>query len=386
LISSTPPAVGVEGDVWFDSSSGTNYVYYDNFWVEINPNVQGPEGPIGPKGDQGDVGPQGPQGIQGIQGEVGPQGIQGETGPAGTTDYNELLNVPTEFEPSAHTHPQSDIVNLITDLEGKASLSGATFTGNINMSNANIDNINALSFNDPGPNEGISWLNGNLWKIYESPDDLITNTSGNLQFVTGSTRRATIDTTGSLTVTGNISFTPRAIPNAANLNDYTTTGVFHQDSNAQAGAGSNYPATWAGLLEVFREGNGNFIYQRYTTYEDFPMTWYRNNYLGVWNSWLPVGQGGWATSAGSLTVNNAYWGKAIRLTGTTASTFTFTSGMPAGTKVDVIQDGTGQITINGSGVTIKSKKGTAPKLAGQYSAATVLAYSTTEYYVIGDLV
>jgi hypothetical protein len=187
------------------------------------------------------------------------------------------------------------------------------------------------------------------------------------------------------TFTGSISYAIPDIPNAANLNDYTTTGVYHQDSNAEAGTGSNYPATWAGLLEVFSGGNANFIYQRYTTYEDFPMTWYRNRYNGAWTAWMPVGQSLFWNTSSSTTIGNAYWGGTIRLTGTTARTFTFTSGMPPGTRVDVIQDGTGQITIAGSGVTIKSKKGTAPKLNGQYAAATVMAYSTTEYYVIGDL-
>ena len=66
------------------------------------------------------------------------------------------------------------------------------------MNNYSITNLNDLSFNDPGPNEGIRWLSGNDWRIYESPNDLTTNSGGNLRFVTGTTRRATLNTGGAL--------------------------------------------------------------------------------------------------------------------------------------------------------------------------------------------
>ena len=61
--------------------------------------------------------------------------------------------------------------------------------------NQNIIGVNQLSFEDPGPNEGLAWTNGNF-KIYESPDDLTTNTKGNLQIVSGSTRVATFGAVG----------------------------------------------------------------------------------------------------------------------------------------------------------------------------------------------
>lgn len=83
------------------------------------------------------------------------------------------------------------------DLNGNADISGSlTMSGShIYMNNFNIYDINTLTFNDPGPNEGISWDGGNT-KIYESPDDLTTNSAGNLQFVYGSTRRLTVNSTG----------------------------------------------------------------------------------------------------------------------------------------------------------------------------------------------
>jgi len=72
---------------------------------------------------------------------------------------------------------------------------GGTMTGNLAMTNYAITAVANLTFNDPGPNEGIAWSGGNT-KIYESPDDLTTNSAGNLQFVYGSTRRFTVNSTG----------------------------------------------------------------------------------------------------------------------------------------------------------------------------------------------
>jgi hypothetical protein len=48
--SETPPASPVAGDMWFKSSTGIVYAYYDSFWVELGSGSQGPQGPIGPQG------------------------------------------------------------------------------------------------------------------------------------------------------------------------------------------------------------------------------------------------------------------------------------------------------------------------------------------------
>ena len=80
------------------------------------------------------------------------------------------------------------------DVNGSARIQGT-----LEMANNNIDSVNALNFEDPGPNEGIAWSGGN-WKIYESPNDLTTNTAGNLQFVSGSTRVMSVGTSGDTTL------------------------------------------------------------------------------------------------------------------------------------------------------------------------------------------
>ena len=94
------------------------------------------------------------------------------------------------------------------NLENITSIS----TSSINLNNGDINNVNAITINDPGVSEGISWLAGNLWKIYESPDNL-TNAAGNLQIVTNATRRATFYTDGSFEVTNNLQVNDRTVIN-----------------------------------------------------------------------------------------------------------------------------------------------------------------------------
>ena len=90
--------------------------------------------------------------------------------------------------------------NYSVDIDGRfLPLAGGTMGGSIDMSNFNVTNVNNISINDPGANEGISWNGGNLWKIYESPNNQ-TNAAGNLQFVQNTTRRLTIDTSGNVQI------------------------------------------------------------------------------------------------------------------------------------------------------------------------------------------
>jgi hypothetical protein len=68
-------------------------------------------------------------------------------------------------------------------------------------------------------------------------------------------------------------------------------------------------------------------------------------------------------------------------------TFTITvpaSTVPAGTRVDVVNTGTGVITFAGEDLTISSKGG-ALTIASQYAGATLFFTSTTTALLIGDL-
>jgi microcystin-dependent protein len=55
-VSETPPSSPSEGDIWYNSTTGQTFVYYDSFWVENIAGVPGPQGPEGPIGEAGDIG------------------------------------------------------------------------------------------------------------------------------------------------------------------------------------------------------------------------------------------------------------------------------------------------------------------------------------------
>jgi hypothetical protein len=79
-----------------------------------------------------------------------------------------------------------------------------TMTKNLQMGNLGIYGVNLLQINDPGPTEGIDWAGGNGWRIVECPDNMTTNSGGNLQFSTNGTRRVTMTTGGTLNATGDV--------------------------------------------------------------------------------------------------------------------------------------------------------------------------------------
>lgn len=82
--------------------------------------------------------------------------------------------------------------------------------------------------------------------------------------------------------------------------------------------------------------------------------------------------------AGKLvTLSNA---SGITLTVPTNSSVAFATG----TRIDLAQLGAGQVTIAGAGVTFNSK-GSALKITGQYSAATLIKIATDTWVLVGDI-
>ena len=78
--------------------------------------------------------------------------------------------------------------------------------------------------------------------------------------------------------------------------------------------------------------------------------------------------------------------KLIEMNVASANNVTIDSGVfTAGNQILVSQYGAGQVTfVAGSGVTLRSPSGKL-KLTGQYSLATIICISATEFYISGDL-
>ncbi|MHA0970314.1 phage tail-collar fiber domain-containing protein [Enterobacter cloacae] len=71
------------------------------------------------------------------------------------------------------------------------------------------------------------------------------------------------------------------IGNAADLNTYTTPGLYYQPANAQAQTGKNYPEANAGSLEVYKHAGITQIYRIYNNSRSY----IRTLYSGVWSGW-----------------------------------------------------------------------------------------------------
>lgn len=103
------------------------------------------------------------------------------------------------FENASNTFSKSNTFNATNTFNALV-----TMTAGLAMTNTGISGIDNLHFADPGPKEGITWDGGSNWWIYESPDDLTTNSAGNLQFVHNATRRLTINTGGYVDINGRL--------------------------------------------------------------------------------------------------------------------------------------------------------------------------------------
>lgn len=87
------------------------------------------------------------------------------------------------------------------------------------------------------------------------------------------------------------------IPNTTDLNTYQTTGIYIQGNNSWAAAGTNYPVSLAGKLEVVK--SRLFIWQTYHQYQGAgdKSIYKREYYNGTWSSWVKMLDANNATSA-----------------------------------------------------------------------------------------
>lgn len=96
---------------------------------------------------------------------------------------------------------------------------------------------------------------------------------------------------------------------SANLNDCVAPGLYHQASNTEAAGGTNYPAPYAGYLEVVVDASGTFAYQKYHTYRLYNTLWYRSAQYSAsvwtWSTWRQVPTS-LAASATYLNIDSGY--------------------------------------------------------------------------------
>jgi hypothetical protein len=68
-VGDSAPADPELNTLWWDSTDGTLYIYYDSYWVQAVTGVEGETGATGATGAQGVTGDTGAQGNTGVSGE-----------------------------------------------------------------------------------------------------------------------------------------------------------------------------------------------------------------------------------------------------------------------------------------------------------------------------
>jgi hypothetical protein len=204
------------------------------------------------------------QGIQGLQG-TSVQGMQGRQGLQGTS-----------------------VQGMSGTSQGIQGLQGPQGTSVQGMS---------------GTSQGIQGLQGPQGTSVQGMSGTSQGIQG-LQGFQGLQGISVQGTSGAQGVTGTVISLPvTQIPNAADLNQYTTPGTYHQSLDAQAGAGTNYPIGKAGLLEVY--ASSAMVYQRYTVY-DSGQIYTRSSYNSSWYAWrLELDSGNYNSYAPTLTGTGA---------------------------------------------------------------------------------
>jgi len=136
-------------------------------------------------------------------------------------------------------NPSNGNVDIFNSMGGTVTLSNVSFlkfaAGSYNangkgldMNNSDLYNVNHITINDAGAGEGIEWLGGNGFKIFESPNDL-SNGAGNFQIAAGNTRLFTIGGDGVINSEATYRETGGSSPNLV----ISSTGYIRRISSAK---------------------------------------------------------------------------------------------------------------------------------------------------------
>ena len=207
----------------------------------------------------------------------------------------------------SHTHSQSQVTGLTTALSGKSDTGHKHTTSEItDFATEMSKKANSSHTHTQAQVSGLSTaLDGKADKAHTH--DLATLPG-----------RISNEQAPDVTIIGN----------GVDLNTYETTGVFAQNMNAYAAAGTNYPVDRAGLLVVAQ--SSGMTYQTYTVYSSGAM-YYRGKYTQKWGSWKEVSTEGHTHTTSEVT------GLSTALSGKAAKSHTHTTSQVSG--LDAALDG-----------------------------------------------
>ena len=134
--SETPPTDTEAFPLWFNTTEGRSYIYYDGFWVELTPSIAGADGTDGVDGEPG------------VVAATAPLTYDAETQTV-AIDQSEI-----EIE-------ESQVTGLSTSLSSKVEKTNGTVT-TASTSSSVVRNI-TLSTSEP-----TGGIDGDVWLVYEA--------------------------------------------------------------------------------------------------------------------------------------------------------------------------------------------------------------------------
>ena len=127
-----PPANPLTGQVWYNTTTGRAYVYYDGFWVEFSPGFTGQQGPQGP------AGPAGADGADGADGSsITP--LEVTTNITLQKDYSYFVNTSAARTLTLPSTPALGDILTIYDAYGTAATNNITISRNGNKINGQTE-------------------------------------------------------------------------------------------------------------------------------------------------------------------------------------------------------------------------------------------------------
>lgn len=256
-VSTTPPSSPSPGDLWFDSSTGGAFAYYDSYWVQIMSSA-GEQGPQGETGATGATGPTGPTGATGATGATGPQGEQGIQGEPGTTVYSELTGKPDLSIYQTKVSGVSDTEigyldgvtsSIQTQLDGKVSTTGTNTISLTTTTESDPLTIQSKNLHGGTGFAGLITFENTTTGATNTKKYLRMNSSGGIEIINSA-------------YTANI-FTLEDNGNLTGLNNVTANGTVSATNIGDSGwqTVSSFSNSYSGTNVAYRKIN-NVVYLR----------------------------------------------------------------------------------------------------------------------------